>query len=105
MAPLTKATLFEAMLRLLPPLCFTAALLCSCGTPDAASSAAPETETAAASQVPDRLDIHGHRGARGLLPENTIPGLSWHCAREPMCSKWTCASLPTGRSSCLTNLG
>ena len=74
MARLTKATLFEAMLRLLPPLCFTAALLCSCGTPDAASSAAPDTETAAASQLPDRLDIHGHRGARGLLPENTIPG-------------------------------
>ena len=58
------------MLRILTSLCFTAFLLCSCGAPDAA----PDTDTAAASQTPDRLDIHGHRGARGLLPENTIPG-------------------------------
>lgn len=67
------------MLRTLTSLCFAAILLSSCGAPDAApAEAANKGDTGgdipAAAGIPDRLDIHGHRGARGLLPENTIPG-------------------------------
>jgi glycerophosphoryl diester phosphodiesterase len=41
-------------------------------TEDAATTA-PESETTMEPD-PDRLEIQGHRGARGLLPENTVPG-------------------------------
>ncbi|MEC7113524.1 MAG: glycerophosphodiester phosphodiesterase family protein, partial [Bacteroidota bacterium] len=36
----------------------------------------PATEDAAPAMTPNpnRLEIQGHRGARGLLPENTVPG-------------------------------
>ena len=36
----------------------------------------PATDDAAPAMTPDpnRLEIQGHRGARGLLPENTVPG-------------------------------
>lgn len=49
----------------------------SCSTAPADSSSenrAPSSEGTIESAIPDRLEIHGHRGARGLLPENTIPG-------------------------------
>ena len=40
---------------------------------DDAAATAPDTETTMEPD-PDRLEIQGHRGARGLLPENTVPG-------------------------------
>ena len=50
------------------------ALLLACillsGVPLSVSSASPAPDTA---RVPDGFDLQGHRGARGLAPENTIP--------------------------------
>src|SRR5690606_11066221 len=38
-----------------------------------AASGAPSDRPAAPYPAPDGFDLQGHRGARGLLPENTIP--------------------------------
>ena len=42
-------------------------------TTDDANASAPDTETTMEPD-PAKLEIQGHRGARGLLPENTVPG-------------------------------
>ncbi len=44
--------------------------------PPSESAEEPSTEEAISTMTPDpnRLEIQGHRGARGLLPENTVPG-------------------------------
>lgn len=65
------------MLRHVLPFAFTAWILIETGCTSSHSPAQPVASpdaSAAAESMPDRLDIHGHRGARGLLPENTIPG-------------------------------
>lgn len=48
-----------------------------CGVPLTAETGAPEMENEPSSIMtpkPEGFDLQGHRGARGLLPENTIPG-------------------------------
>jgi len=42
-------------------------------TDSAASSAQAHPPSDSATQVPDGFDLQGHRGARGLAPENTVP--------------------------------
>ena len=69
------------MKRYFPPMAFS---LRSCVLPlvllGAGCATAPNpdsdhpSDSSDMSPEPDRLDIQGHRGARGLLPENTIPG-------------------------------
>ena len=36
-------------------------------------SCTPKPQTTAMSKVKSNLDIQGHRGCRGLMPENTLP--------------------------------
>lgn len=55
--------------------CSLAALLVSCGAPSAEESTSEEAMPAPIEHSPSLgIEIQGHRGARGLLPENTIPG-------------------------------
>ncbi len=35
----------------------------------------------AADKAPHHIDVHGHRGARGLRPENTLPAFEYAIAR------------------------
>ncbi|NNF03438.1 MAG: glycerophosphodiester phosphodiesterase [Rhodothermales bacterium] len=58
---------------------FLALLLASCAGDEAAEPAAPEADDGFA-LISSTLDWQGHRGARGLLPENTIP--SYRLAAE-----------------------
>ena len=46
--------------------------LCGCASPESGSTTDPAPDSTPAPV--ERLEIQGHRGARGLLPENTIPG-------------------------------
>ena len=70
------------MFRFLPHVTLSISLLVSAGCSEAPSTPAETdqqdkdtTESISTMQPdPNRLEIQGHRGARGLLPENTVPG-------------------------------
>ena len=61
----------HARLHLLVPALLIAGLL-GCASPESGSTTDPAPDSPPAPV--ERLEIQGHRGARGLLPENTIPG-------------------------------
>lgn len=42
--------------------------------PRSASAPRPSNSSGAGPDAPSGFDLQGHRGARGLLPENTVPG-------------------------------
>lgn len=58
-------------------LCVSVAALCllaACNSATSTMSASQNNTAAAASRLP-AFDLEGHRGARGLLPENTVPAM------------------------------
>ena len=40
-------------------------------------------------QAAPRILVHGHRGARAMRPENTIPAFEYASRRAPTCSNST----------------
>jgi glycerophosphoryl diester phosphodiesterase len=54
--------------------CFAAVALCACAaTPAPTSSTSQSGAAPAAPRAAPAFDLQGHRGARGLAPENTLP--------------------------------
>ena len=56
-----------------PFLFLTLPLLAACGADSAPAADSGSFEFVGIGQLPDGFDAQGHRGARGLLPENTLP--------------------------------
>lgn len=62
-----------ALLRLLAGLATLLLITASCSDGSTATTSLPSTTTADSSAPDAPLDVQGHRGARGLQPENTLP--------------------------------
>ena len=56
-----------------PILLLTLLLLAACGADSTPAADSSGFEYVGMGQLPDGFDAQGHRGARGLLPENTLP--------------------------------
>ncbi|MEL6923206.1 MAG: glycerophosphodiester phosphodiesterase family protein [Bacteroidota bacterium] len=54
-------------------LLFATLFLCACGNENSTPSATSTTEQQTTDMTATTIDWQGHRGARGLVPENTIP--------------------------------